>query len=336
MTNGNGHSKEYSQGGMISATSSSSSSNYQKIRVNPPITRGSSVDQNGYGYSTKVTIGNSNPPPPPRATSSPEKVAPSKSSDYRKNQGPSMTRTASEDQTNYGYASKTTINISTTSPYAIRKAPPASPSNYRKSQVSPMAWAMSTDVSPSSPSTQRKISAPATTVTQPVVPMRVLSTEISQSPAANRRSYGSSGILTATSSKATVSSATSPPYPKGSLGPTVPPVRSTAPNAPAPPKMTSQEGSFDISEVLKGPKLRKVGMPVEKSGIGLGKVVDTEPSSTRPSSIPPPPPPPPPPGAFSSPSLQPLASKNPDLRDSLMSEIREAGRLRAARAAQSA
>ncbi|EGT36221.1 hypothetical protein CAEBREN_08327 [Caenorhabditis brenneri] len=339
MVNGNGQaSKEYSQvPGMITATSSSTSStsNYQKHRVNPPMTRGASVDQNGYGYSTKVTIGNNVPAP---KTIPVEESVPTKSSDYRKIQGPSMIRTPSEDQTNYGYASKTTINI-VTSPYAIRKAPPASPSNYRKSQVSPMTRALSTDVTPQSmpsPSSYRKISAPVTTTPPPVVPMRTLSTEVSQSPAVNRRSQGSSGILTATSSKTTITSATSPPYPKGSMAPTVVSVKQNIPTAPAPPRKTASEGSFDISDVLKGPKLRKVGMPVERSGISLGKVVDVEPSVSRPTSTPPPPPPPPPPGTISSPVLQQLAPKNPDLRDSLMSEIREAGRLRAARAAQSA
>ncbi|CAI2349019.1 unnamed protein product [Caenorhabditis sp. 36 PRJEB53466] len=89
-------------------------------------------------------------------------------------------------------------------------------------------------------------------------------------------------------------SATSPPYPKGT-GPTVitiPPVERTPQatrSAPRVQKPPSTEG-FDISDILKGPRLRKVGMPTEKSGISLGKVVDTvaadapAPSTNRPSS----------------------------------------------------
>lgn len=317
---------QITNGGMITATSSPSSP-YRKNQMNPPMTRGASVDQNGFEPRGPITNGTPMPKPTPPAASSPV--------NYRKmvkavNAAP-MTRTVSEDQTNYGYAPKTTINIAT-SPYNQRRTP--SPS-----KMSPMARAMSTDQTPvGSPSTFRKTSAPATTF-QPAATLRSVSTESPvPSPSTNRRSMITAGILTATSSKsAAVTSATSPPYPKGSNGPTVISIKSAVPNAPKPPKPTTLKGeTFDISDVLKGPKLRKVGMPVERSGISLGKVVDAEPSSSRPSSTPPPPPPPPPPGVLASPALQPLASKNPDLRDSLMSEIREAGRLRAARAAQSA
>uniref|UniRef100_A0A1I7SXG1 WH2 domain-containing protein n=1 Tax=Caenorhabditis tropicalis TaxID=1561998 RepID=A0A1I7SXG1_9PELO len=337
MTNGVGEeSKEpiQNQIGMIKATSSSSN-NYQKQRVNSPMKRGISVDQNGNGYSTKVSIpGNSSLV----IVNSNESQGSSKAADYRKIQPNQMMRTTSEDQNN-GYASKTTINIAT-SPYTQRKSNPTSSSNYRKPQISPMARAMSTDqnmTSPviSSPSANRKISAPVTTVIPPVVSLRSSSTDATSSPIANRRSQGSFGILSATSSKGNITSATSPPYPKGTIAPTVIPVKTNIPNARTPLKTSSSEGSFDISDVLKGPKLRKVGMPVERSGISLGKVVDAEPTN-RPTSTPPPPPPPPLQGVISSPVLQQLAPKNPDLRDSLMNEIREAGRLRAARTAQSA
>lgn len=315
MTNGN-------SGGMITATSPSSSP-YRKSQGNPPLTRGASVDQNGYGYSTKVPVSNGAPTPKPPVTSSPV--------NYRKMvkavAAAPITRPVSEDKTNYGYASKTTINIAT-SPYTQRRTP--SPS-----KMSQMARAMSTDQASTpvgSPSPFRKSSAP------PAAAFRSLSTENpAPSPSTNRRSMPTAGILSATSSKSAVTSATSPPYPKGSTGPTIITIKSGIPNAPKLPKPTTPQGeTFDISDVLKGPKLRKIGMPVERSGISLGKVVETEPSTTRPSSTPPPPPPPPPPGVLASPSLQPLASKNPDVRDSLMSEIREAGRLRAARVAQSA
>ncbi|PIC43015.1 hypothetical protein B9Z55_009905 [Caenorhabditis nigoni] len=318
MTNGNS-----SPGGMITATSShSTSSSSSPNRKNPPMTRGASVDQNGYGYSTRITI--------PQVE---QKVAPSPVN-YRKMvkevDANRTNRTVSEDQSNYGYASKTTINIAT-SPFTQRKSP--SPS-----KLSPMTRAMSTDQTTTksealSPSSYRKISAPVTTSSPQPPTLRSLSTENAvPSPSANRRSMPTAGILSATSSKPTTISATSPPYPK--TIPTVAPVK--VPIAPKLPKQISSQGeTFDISDVLKGPKLRKVGMPVERSGISLGKVVDTESSSNRPTSTPPPPPPPPPP-VLASPALQPIASKNPDLRDSLMSEIREAGRLRAARAAQSA
>ncbi|CAP32114.1 Protein CBG13305 [Caenorhabditis briggsae] len=317
MTNGNS-----SPGGMITATSSTSSSSSIPTRKNPPMTRGASVDQNGFGYSTRITI----PQAEQKVVSSPV--------NYRKMtkevDANRTNRTVSEDQSNYGYASKTTINIATV-PLTQKKSP--SPS-----KLSPMTRAMSTDQTTIksgalSPSSYRKISAPVTTSSPQPPTLRSLSTENAvPSPSANRRSMPTAGILSATSPKPTTISATSPHYPK--TIPTVIPDK--VPIAPKLPKQTSAQGeTFDISDVLKGPKLRKVGMPVERSGISLGKVVDTEPSSNHPTSTPPPPPPPPQP-VLASPALQPIASKNPDLRDSLMSEIREAGRLRAARAAQSA
>ncbi|CAI5444856.1 unnamed protein product [Caenorhabditis angaria] len=130
-----------------------------------------------------------------------------------------------------------------------------------------------------------------------------------------------------------VVSATSIPYKK-------PVLKSASISKPQP-----QKDEFVISDILRAPKLRKVGMPVERSGISLGKVVDapsspSSPSSqSRPTGVPPPPPPPPP--TFNQlPSPSPIQTvsppKNMDARDSLMHEIREAGRLRAARASQNA
>lgn len=320
------------QGGMITATSSSSSSShYRKNLSNPPMTRGVSIDRNG--YSNRISNGIS----PQKTVSLDEKKVISHVSspvNYRKIQATSeMTRTTSEDQRDYGYASKTTINIAT-SPYTQRKDSPSSP---LKCEVSPMTRAMSTDQSnsiPSSPVTYRKISAPVTTVSRPMSSL----TNVAPLPSTNRRSQPTSGILSATSSKSVITSATSPPYPKGSMVPTVISVKSAVPIVSKKQRSANTSGeTFDISDVLKGPKLRKIGMPVERSGISVGKVVDTIEISNRPSSTPPPPPPPPPPLALiGSSTSQTLVQKNPDLRDSLMSEIREAGRLRAARTAQSA
>ncbi|KAF1761942.1 hypothetical protein GCK72_010201 [Caenorhabditis remanei] len=328
MTNGN---VQKHQGGMISATSSSSSSHYRKNHSNPPMTRGASIDQNG--YSNRIPNGIS---PQKTVSLDEKKVAPQVSSpvNYRKNQAPSaMTRTTSEDQRDSGYTTRTTINI-VTSPNTQRKIPLPSPS---KSKISPMTRAMSTDQStiPPSPVTYRKISAPVTTSSQTTS----LLNNVAPSPSTNRRSQPISGILSVTSSKTAVTSVTSPPYPKGSMAPTVISIKSAAANVSKQQKPANTLGEiFDISDVLKGPKLRKIGMPVERSGISLGKVVDTVELSNRPTSTPPPPPPPPPPPQtlIGSSTPQAFVQKNPDLRDSLMSEIREAGRLRAARTAQSA
>ncbi|CAB60515.1 WH2 domain-containing protein [Caenorhabditis elegans] len=274
-------------------------------QIAPPMVRAASVDQNGNNYQR----------------SKPVEVKP------RPVSSPLMIRAASVDQ-NPMTASPSVIRKSqvtaTQSPVSYRKIPPTSPTPQRR----PLN---NTEVP--SPVTYRKISAPVQKVTSPAPPAaRSVSTD--QPPPANRRSQV--GILSATSSKATVTvtSATSPPYPKGSVGPTVISIKpAPVQQAPMAPRAapTKVDTSFDISDVLKGPKLRKVGMPAEKSGISLGKVVESvEASGNRPSSTPPPPPPPPPLAAA------PPQPKNPDLRDSLMNEIREAGRLRAARVAQSA
>lgn len=144
-------------------------------------------------------------------------------------------------------------------------------------------------------------------------------------------------------------SATSPVYQKITVIPVSPePVRkveprgiptatSSKPKGPLPkdPKASPTE-TFDISDVLKGPRLKKVGLPVEKSGISLGKVLDSAAPSSRPSTVPPPPPPPPPPMPMPKAQNSGGPTQKSDLRDSLMSEIREAGRLRAARVSQNA